>query len=326
MNNSKANERMYQTRVNNQGLTMKIIKYIEANEIYVQFDDGEIVKTAWREFDKGGVNNPNCKDKGQGYKKDFRIGEIKLNNQGCKMEIVQYNNANSVFVKFNDNTNQVVETTYQSFKNGKTKNPYIPSVYNVGITGVDAPCMDGKKKIKEYRCWVQMIERCYSNNEYTRKKDSTYNNCYVSDEFLYYPNFYNWITHQGNYEAWKYTDNFALDKDILCKGNKIYAADKCCLVPNRINNLIQKNKSRRGEYLIGVYKNDHNQYVAQCWNGIIGKNIILGKFNDEYEAFLAYKKYKEDLIKQSAELEYKNGVITKECRDALLKYKIEISD
>ena len=36
--------------------------------------------------------------------------------------------------------------------------------------------------------------------------------------------------------------------------------------------------------------------------------------------------YKEQLIKETAEIEYKNGVITQACRDALFNYEVEITD
>ena len=43
-------------------------------------------------------------------------------------------------------------------------------------------------------------------------------------------------------------------------------------------------------------------------------------------AFNAYKIYKENIIKQVAEIEYLNGNITKRCYDAMLSYEVEITD
>lgn len=317
-------ERNGQVRINHQGLNMRVIDYVTSHEVYVEFDDGNIVKCGWREFNNGSLNNPNCKEKGWGVLRDDRLGEEKINNQGCKMKIIEYNNANDIVIQFDDNPKYISRSFYRHFKLGMVENPFYPSVFGVGVTGNEAPCMNGNEKLKEYRCWTRMIERCYK--EIKKPGDESYEDCWVSDEFLYYPNFYNWIRSQENYEVWRDTFNFALDKDILCKGNKIYAPDKCCLVPNRINSLIKNNSSRRGKCAIGVFKDNYGLYVAQCWNGLEHKNHNLGTYNNEYDAFLAYKKYKENLIKKTAKIEYENGIITKACRDALFNYEVEITD
>ena len=317
-------DRIGQTRINKQGLKMEVIDYKTAHEMYAKFDDGTIVKCMWKEFDNGSLNNPNCKDKGYGIFRDDRLGEEGINNQGCKMKIIKYNNANDIIIQFDDNPNHTIKSYYTHFKNGIAKNPFYPSVYGVGIIGNEAPCMNGNEKLKEYRCWVRMIERCYEKIK--KPGDKTYKDCWVCDEFFYYPNFYNWIRSEENYEVWRDSYNFALDKDILCKGNKIYEPDKCCLVPNRINNLIKPNSSRRGECVIGVFKTPNGKYMAQCWNALLQKNINLGRYESEIEAFNQYKQYKENLIKETADIEYNNGIISKKCRDALYKYKVEITD
>jgi hypothetical protein len=130
---------------------------------------------------------------------------------------------------------------------------------------------------------------------------------------------------QENYNAWKNNPNFNVDKDIICKGNKEYSPDKCCLVPNRINNLIKV--SRRSKYLLGVhYDKTSKKYYAKCKDSNLNEYVSIGPFNTEYEAFLIYKQYKEAVIKQAAEREYANGMISRQCRDALMKYEIEITD
>ena len=240
------------------------------------------------------------------------------------MKIIKYNHANDIVVQFDDNPKHTVNSSYRHFKNGVTQNPFYPSVFGVGIKGNECPCMNGNEKLKEYRVWEGIIERC--TKDALEEKSKTYEDCKVGDDFIYYTNFYKWITSQENYEVWKNTPNFAVDKDILCKGNKIYTADKCCLVPNRINNLIKNNSKRRGNCLIGVYLNNNGEYVSQCWNGLLQKNICLGNYSNEIDAYLAYKEYKEKLIKKTADIEYENGIISKQCRDALYKYEVEITD
>lgn len=323
-NSNMRNVRLGTKNTNHQGLNMVVVDYINSHNVIVKFDDGSIIKTEWREFINGSLNNPNYKEKGHGIFRNDRLGEKKLNNQGCLMEIVKYNNANDIIVQFDNIKTNIIHSIYSSFKSGNINNPLYPSVYGIGITGNECPCMNGKDKLKEYRTWVGILERCTKNNQRPRSK--AYKDCTVSDEFLYYPNFYKWITSQENYQVWKNTPNFAVDKDILCKGNKTYSPDKCCLVPNRINNLIKLNKARRGNELIGITKSSSGKYIAQCWNGVLKKNIRLGVYDNDIDAFIAYKQYKENLIKSTAETEYKNGVISKACRDALLKYEVEITD
>lgn len=50
-----------------------------------------------------------------------RTGEINLNTQGLKMEIIQYNNANNLIVKFEDGKTK--KSAYKEFKKGWVKHP-----------------------------------------------------------------------------------------------------------------------------------------------------------------------------------------------------------
>ena len=56
---------------------------------------------------------------------------------------------------------------------------------------------------------------------------------------------YNWIIKEPNYEKWKIENRWAVDKDIIVKGNKIYSPDTCCLVPNYINIVFTKKKCKK---------------------------------------------------------------------------------
>ena len=47
-------------------------------------------------------------------------------------------------------------------------------------------------------------------------------------------------------------EQMCLDKDILCKGNKVYSRETCIFVPERINLLFTKCDNRRGDSPIGV--------------------------------------------------------------------------
>lgn len=54
--------------------------------------------------------------------------------------------------------------------------------------------------------------------------------------------------------------------------------------------------------------------------------VTIGIYTTVEEAFEAYKKYKEKLIKEIADIEYKKGTITKECKNAMYRYTVEIND
>ena len=111
----------------------------------------------------------------------------------------------------------------------------------------------------------------------------------------------------------------------MFKHNKKYSADRCLLVPQSINKLFTKREARRGEYPIGVHKAG-NKFIAQCQNVEYGRQVYLGSYNNPQQAFLAYKKSKEQLIKDTARMEYLNNRITKQCYEAMNNYIVEITD
>ena len=115
-----------------------------------------------------------------------------------------------------------------------------------------------------------------------------------------------------------------LDKDILCKGNKEYASDKMIFVPERINTLFCKSDATRGDCPIGVsYYKASNKYTAKCNIGEDGYKF-LGYYDTPHTAFLAYKEFKEQYIKQIAD-EYKNK-IPKKLYDAMYAWTVEEDD
>ena len=52
----------------------------------------------------------------------------------------------------------------------------------------------------------------------------------------------------------------------------------------------------------------------------------MGYYSTPEKAFEVYKAYKENIIKQVAEIEYKNGNITKDTYEAMMNYEVEITD
>lgn len=183
-------------------------------------------------------------------------------------------------------------------------------VLGFGINDSTHPVMRGKYKELVYKTWTSMIRRCYS--EKYHKYKPTYIGCYVCDEWKYFSNFEKWF--EENYQ-----EGFVLDKDILVKGNKEYAPDKCCFVPAYINGLLAMNVSKRGKLKTGVYLHQ-GKYTAQC--GINRVQTRIGRFDTEEEAHEAYKKAKYAEIERVAKDALEKGYINKKVYDALLSFEI----
>ena len=164
-----------------------------------------------------------------------------------------------------------------------------------------------------YRKWSSMIKRCYSTK--VLKKHPSYQDCSVSDEWLILSNFKSW--YENNY-----IEGYDLDKDLLVKGNKIYAAHTCCFIPKAINIAIKD--LQKGKYAKGVSIYRHNKYISSiCINR---KKIHLGCFDTQKEATKAYKIAKEQHFKELAEKYFQEGKITRQVYDALMKYEVDITD
>ena len=116
---------------------------------------------------------------------------------------------------------------------------------------------------------------------------------------------------------------FALDKDILVKGNKVYSAETCCFVPQEINSLIISANAARGELTVGVYY-EKDTCKLKVRVSIDGKLKHIGRYTCKLEAFYAYKQAKENHIKEVAD-KYKD-VIDPRVYEALYAWTITIDD
>lgn len=236
-----------------------------------------------------------------------RTGEIRKNNKGTDMKIILYHSYNEVDVEFLDKFHYVTTTTYSNFKRGQVRNPYDITVNGIGYIG------DGEYKTKKspqrhtdaYNTWVTLLYRCYCDESTVYYKESK-----VCQDWLCYQNFAKW--YESN--QYKVKGRLHLDKDILFPGNKMYAPDKCLLVPQRINMLFV-NQSNNRNLPNGIRK---------ASKGFLAKynNKELGIYNTVEEAYKAYsQKKKEEIVKIANE--YK-GVIPQKVYDALLKYEFDI--
>jgi len=190
-------------------------------------------------------------------------------------------------------------------------------VFGVGVNDwVGNISVDGKP-IKEYKLWASMLKRCFSE-EYKQNRQS-YQGVTCSKDWLSMTTFIEDVSQMRGFGL----GGWALDKDILQKGNKLYSKDTCCFVPLEVNILLTKRDNARGEYPVGVcFHKESGKFKAQLW--VNGKRKHLGCFNTAEEAFQAYKLAKEAYIKVVAH-KWKH-LLDERVFQALMAYDVAIDD
>ena len=169
------------------------------------------------------------------------------------------------------------------------------------------------KQTKEYTLWCNMRSRCLVGGAYQRKHPS-YVGVSHHPEFAKFTGFIEWAMNQIGFGL----DDFALDKDILVPGNRVYGPNTCVFVPSQLNGMLTHQRDMNG-YPPGVSIKSHtNKFVAQIKrDGVV---TTLGYFDNPNDAFLLYKSTKEAEIKRQAHL-YKD-VIDPRVFQALLAYEV----
>lgn len=181
-------------------------------------------------------------------KKIDKTGEQFVSKEGYTFIIVKYNNANDLYVQFQDEHKAIVPSAYHKCKDGGIKNPYHPSVHGVGYLGLMSDgsrpntvdnTKNGRHNSREYSLWNRIMTRCYSNYECW----DTYKDAEVCDRWKCFSNFLEDLPLIEGYQFWLEHPNelIALDKDIKGNGSKIYCLENCCFV-SKIDNTNEKNE------------------------------------------------------------------------------------
>jgi hypothetical protein len=201
--------------------------------------------------------------------------------------------------RFEDGT--IVESDFTNIKKGNIKNPNCPSVYGVGYVGQGRwSSVSNGKNTKEYRTWVHMIRRCYS--ERFQKKNTSYRGTTVDEKWFCFQNFCDDIQNLFGYEDWKNNLGYELDKDILCEKMKIYpkiyAPETCIFVSKKIN--VSESTSRKnltGLTYVGVspekekYEFINQQEFAKAHDlSITCVRSCINKTKDQYNGWIFYIK------------------------------------
>ena len=284
--------------------------------------------TTFRDRQKSGLSLEECLTLSEiPRKKEFNVGDTRINNQGLLMTIIKIHDGNEGLIDVQFEDGYIRQKAHMSeFKNGTIRDHMIPAIYGVGILG-DVKTKVNGKITKEYSTWSNILQRCYSpikHKEFPRYKD-----CSICDEWLYYPNFVEWCHSQSNWN--KVIENpseFHIDKDIICKRNKMYSPENCSFVPAYVNVMFVKGDALRNDLPIGVTREsfNKNRYRVRCKDSTTGKMITVGGFLNVEEAFCCYKEIKENSIKFVAQMEYEKGTITQKCYEAMMNYQVEITD
>lgn len=174
--------------------------------------------------------------------------------------------------------------------------------------------------IESYSRWCGILERCLCAKR--EEKYPAYSDCSVCEEWKYFSNFKEWFDNPEN----GHIDGYHIDKDLFSNGSKIYSPETCCFLPAEINSALIKNKRIKGEYPTGVqYIKSRNKYKASI--KIKNQKIkMLGYFDTVEDASVAYKKEKKEYLKSLTDKYYSKGLITERVYNALLNFKIDITD
>lgn len=117
---------------------------------------------------------------------------------------------------------------------GVGKNDVPENIYSV-IDGKIAMC-------KVYKCWSNMIGRCYSPN--VQRTRQNYIGCKVDERWHLFSCFSEWMQQQD----WRGKD---LDKDLIGNG-KLYSPENCIFVTHEVNAFIVLGPAKRKALPVGV--------------------------------------------------------------------------
>ena len=256
-------------------------------------------------------------------KKIDRTGEEKFNNFRSKMVIKEYRNNMDIDVYFPEYDWTFEHVQYNTFKKGNVKCPYEPRYYGKGYLGEGKYTVsENGKTTDKFNIWHGVLQRCYDPK--VHKKHPTYKGCEVEVYLLNFQHMGKWLD-ENYYEV--PGEQMHLDKDILCKGNKIYSRNTCIFVPKRINTLFTKRDNDRGDSPIGATPTSSGNYQVRCHDGY-GKSVYLGVYSTKEKAFQVYKEYKEKVIREvidSYEGKIPEPQYTK-LKTAMYNYKVEMDD
>lgn len=216
----------------------------------------------------------------------YEVGTKHLTNDGYLVEIVDKIDYTKRRIKFENEYE--VEVFVQAINSGKIKNPYHPSVYNVGYYGVgDYKAQVDGKQTPEYKTWNHMLERCYDKKY--QEKYPTYIGTKVCEEWINFQAFAKW--YEENYTR-VVGEQFHLDKDLLQQNieNKAYSPETCVFLPKSVNLFLSHKYSNNTSGFVGVHWDKANKKWRASIN-LFEENKLkhLGRFPTPEQASEIYQ-------------------------------------
>lgn len=156
-----------------------------------------------------------------------------------------------------------------------------------------------------------MLARCDPTKP-QHTNSPTYSECVIHPDFLDFQKFAAWCQKQIGFGV----KGYALDKDIVIHGNKVYGPDTCVFVPQALNNLILSKRSDASIHP-GVTSTKYGRYKVTATRG--GKHSYIATFDNVDDAIKCYISLKTSEIKRIAVLH--RGLVDDRVIDKLLGYK-----
>lgn len=211
------------------------------------------------------------------------IGKIFPVLDNYTVKVIEYYNSKNVIVEFQDEFKAIKKTNIYNLLNGKLKNPYSKSVYNIGMIGNVSNI--GKDIL--YQRWKSMISRCYNIND---KSYYLYGakGVTVCEKWLIFENYKKDIENMENFN--KIYQGWHIDKDFSNK--KIYSKETCRIISPTENSILA-NKTKKS--------NNKTNYIGVCkmGSGYRAKRTIKGK--------LYYKDFKT----LAEAIDYRKNILNK---------------
>ena len=126
------NRHIGEIRTAKNGLKMELIAYRTSEDVDVRFEDGvEVFHRDYSSFDKGNIGHPNISlQRSCQHIRTDRIGESTLALNGLKATIVEYQNYNTMRVKFE--TGYITDNTqYIQFQKKMIRHPFPYQIGNI---------------------------------------------------------------------------------------------------------------------------------------------------------------------------------------------------
>ncbi|CAH1193346.1 HNH endonuclease [Psychrobacter phage D'Alembert] len=279
-----------------------------SSNVEVVFDNfpNEVYTYGLGNLRKGVFRNPN--------NLNVKVGDrYKNNEQGTWCTVVSNDSCREIEVIFDGFPNNPQKFTSGNLLRGSFRNSYFPFIYGKGCLGEGKyKAVDPNGSRATYCKWSNAIMRCYCPK--SLKIRPKYKDCTVSSDWLVYQNFAEWHINNEFYGL-----GYDLDKDLLVRGNRVYSAETCCLLPQEINKLITDSGVQKGEYPIGVcLHHDKSGFISRMSTDKGEK--YLGFYKTPEEASAVYVEAKEKYVKYVAE-KWK-GKIEDRAYQALLNWTV----